>query len=314
MGFISEILGISRSSSEASKPRGIGEVEAALARLREERSTAKEGIADAMRTRDALLVVDETDKKIAALDAAADRHRLTLERCEKLEPILLEELASLRNEAKRKRWLEISVRYDVEARAFAGAFRATLERWQSLIAIRGEAQNSGFASEAGALIVPPYMLSQEMLDRFEAELDRQRDFAARKPEPKRQPAPTPPPQPKKPPPAAAPRKDFAHRPESFVAPSAGPQLDETENPAQMFRKRNRELSRLGEAPLPEGQVGVRLLKSGIEIDGAATWRGDEIAVPALQGRRLVENSAAEYIDPAPKSAPPPAAVEPDALR
>src|SRR5271168_3684844 len=132
MGFISEILGIARSSE--STPRGIGEVEAALARLREERSAAREAVAAAMRTREELLVVDESvsDKKIATLDAAADRNRLTLERCEKLEPILLEELASLRKEAQRKRWLEISKRYDVEARAFAAAFRATLERWQAL--------------------------------------------------------------------------------------------------------------------------------------------------------------------------------------
>ena len=57
-------------------------------------------------------------------------------------------------------------------------------------------------------------------------------------------------------------------------------------------------------------MGVLLLKSGIEIDGKTRWRGDEIAVPELQARRLVENDAAAYIDPAPKSAP--AAGESDA--
>ena len=82
----------------------------------------------------------------------------------------------------------------------------------------------------------------------------------------------------------------------------------------MHRKLDRELARLGDGPVPKGRVGIRLLKSDIDIgDGdGMRWRGDEIAVPELQARRLVENNAAEYI-PAPKSAPP-AAAESDGAR
>jgi hypothetical protein len=175
MGFISEIVRISRSSE--SKPRGIGEVEAALARLREERSTAKEAVTAAMRSREDELLVDGSDKRIAALDAAADRHRLTLERCDKLEPMLLEELAGRRDEAKRRAWQAMRERYDVSARGFAVSFGETLSKWEALVALRGQAQTAGFASEAGALTVPPYTLTRELLDAFEAALDRQRDQA-----------------------------------------------------------------------------------------------------------------------------------------
>ena len=314
MGLVSEILGLPRPDGAAAPPppRGIAEVETALSRLDGERRDAREALDRAKSARSELLLIDGSDKKIADLDADSDRHRLTLERCEKLEPLVRAELQSLQTEARRQRWREISQRYDGEARAFAAVFREALKKWQSLIAIRGEAISGFSQTDAGALAVPPHILTEMLLHLFEAELDRQRDFAARKPEPRRQ--PTPPPNKPPPPAALAPKGGFTHRwkpPEGSVAPSAGRLLDaEPQKPEHMFRKRNRELSRLGEAPLPEGQVGVLLLKSGIEIDGKTRWRGDEIAVPELQARRLVENNAAAYIDPAPKSAP--AAGESDA--
>ena len=73
-----------------------------------------------------MLLEDDSDKKIADLDAASDRHRLTLERLEQLEPLVRAELQSLQTEARRQRWREISERYDAEARAFATVFREAL--------------------------------------------------------------------------------------------------------------------------------------------------------------------------------------------
>jgi hypothetical protein len=64
----------------------------------------------------------------------------------------------------------------------------------------------------------------------------------------------------------------------------------------MVRKRDRELSVLGDTALPAGFVGIALLKSGIEIDGENRWRGDEIAVPQMQARHLVENNAAVFLE------------------
>lgn len=270
---ISDILGLSRRGKAA--PRGIGEVETALSRLADERKDAREALAQAMRTREELLLEDDSDKKIDDLDSASDRLRLTLERCDKLEPLLRAELQSLHDDAKRRRWQNLSERYDAEARAFAGAFRATLEKWQSLVAIRGEAQNSGFAAEAGALIVPPYTLAPELLDRFEADLDRQRDFATRKSRPAplavvaaAEPAPaikkTPPPRP----PAPA-RK---------TVPAPAP-----------------EFKPFTPTPDAEGLYKVVFLKKGYELeDGRKPSVGDVIALEKEQAYAVVRATVGEF--------------------
>src|SRR5580704_7333646 len=104
MGFISEILGALWPSDAEPAPRTIADVEAALSRLAGERKAAREAVAAAMQARDELLVVDETDKKIAALDATADKHRLTLERLDKIEPRLVGELQGLRDARRRQAW------------------------------------------------------------------------------------------------------------------------------------------------------------------------------------------------------------------
>ena len=310
MGLVSQILGLPRPDGAAAPPppRGIAEVEAALSRLDGERRDARQALDRAKSARSELLLVDGSDKQIADLDADSDRHRLTLERCDKLEPLVRAELQSLQSEARRRRWQETSERYDAAARIFAGAFRVALEKWQSLIAMRGEALCKFTQTQVGGLIVPPAVLTEDFLHRFEAELDRQRDFAAR---PERRRASRP---------LRRPGSETYSRQGGLICLKGGasppraaspPQLDpgaDGSDPRFLHRKLDRELARLGDGPVPKGRVGIRLLKSDIDIgDGdGMRWRGDEIAVPELQARRLVENNAAEYI-PAPKSAPPAAA-------
>ena len=191
MGLVSQILGLPRPDGAAAPPppRGIAEVEAALSRLDGERRDARQALDRAKSARSELLLVDGSDKQIADLDADSDRHRLTLERCDKLEPLVRAELQSLQSEARRRRWQETSERYDAAARIFAGAFRVALEKWQSLIAMRGEALCKFTQTQVGGLIVPPAVLTEDFLHRFEAELDRQRDFAARPEPPPRKPSP-----------------------------------------------------------------------------------------------------------------------------
>ena len=252
MGLVSEILGLPRpdGAAAAPPPRGIAEVETALSRLDGERRDAREALDRAKSARSELLLIDGSDKKIADLDADSDRHRLTLERCEKLEPLVRAELQSLQTEARRQRWREISQRYDGEARAFAAVFREALKKWQSLIAIRGEAISGFSQTDAGALAVPPHILTEMLLHLFEAELDRQRDFAAREREPAAADAPA-----EQTAAASGPggqRRLHAsvEAPEGSVAPSAGRLLDaEPQKPEHMFRKRNRELSRFSAKPL-----------------------------------------------------------------
>jgi hypothetical protein len=55
-----------------------------------------------MQEREMLLLQDDSDKQIAELDAAADRCRLTLERIEKAEPLLLAELGPFARRRSRR--------------------------------------------------------------------------------------------------------------------------------------------------------------------------------------------------------------------
>ena len=136
MGLINILLGNKKAA------RTITEIEAALARLVSERNIAKEAIASALTARDLLLLEDESDVRISKLDAAADRHRLTTERCDKLEPILLQELAAALGGARQVQWATLRSRYDTAATDFVQKSRAAITALEALARICGEAQGT----------------------------------------------------------------------------------------------------------------------------------------------------------------------------
>jgi hypothetical protein len=127
MGWLNDLLGTLKPGAKPAR-RSIGEVEKALAKLASKREEARTAISDLMKRREQLLLQDGSDALIAKADAEADRHRLTLERVEKAEPLLLAELAALRTEQKRQRWADLRARYNKEARAYAGIFRQAVEK------------------------------------------------------------------------------------------------------------------------------------------------------------------------------------------
>jgi hypothetical protein len=262
MGLISDLLG-----GKAKKRRSIADVEAAIARLADERRAAKEAIATAMRERDGLLLVDETDAKIADLDASTDRARLRLERLEKIEPSLLEELQALRAEAKQTAWRELRTRYDRAASDLAAALKPALEKRSLMMQIHGEATARGFASEcAGYFTPPPMMLNPEGVALFEAAIERAREIGAPRP------APAPKPQP-----AAAPKPPKAAR----VVPS--PPIA----PKPAF------------TPMPDaaGKIVIVFTKAGADIDGIGRVnRGDKVALPLDRAYGYVYSTVAEYED------------------
>ena len=286
MGLISELLGTLRGKKAT--PRTVADVEAALARLAVERTAAREAVTAAMREREALLLEDESDARIADLDATADRSRLTLERVEKLEPMILEELQGAREAAKREQWRRLfAEKYVPAVVTFAEAHRAALEALEALNVIRGEAQSAGFGSEA-AHAMPPVgnILTREILHYIEREADRAHDAANAKP---RKPAPIA--QPKAAPAPTSP-KPPSRRMVEMTAPASN-------DLAVLQRKRDRDLLRI-EGEIPPGHKALRLLRSDIEIKpGLMGWKGDEVALPEYQAHRMVENSAAEFIEPAP---------------
>jgi hypothetical protein len=172
------VANIIRGLRPGGKPakRPIADVEKDLQRLGGARADAREAVARAMRERDRLLLVNGSDKQIAELDLAADKARLVLERCERAEPLLLAELQGLRTEARQARWSELRLKYDAEARAYAGALRMAVEKQAEMIALGDTARREGFETESNATFTPPARLvSNDALNDYEAALDRQAD-------------------------------------------------------------------------------------------------------------------------------------------
>jgi hypothetical protein len=264
MGLISDILGGLRANGKPVK-RTVAEVEKALSKLAAERTAAREAVTKAMRKRDELLLIDDTDKKIDELDAAADRCRLTLERCEKAEPLLLGELAALRTEAKQARWRDLRSRYETASRDYTNVLREAVAKQGAMLALNDLARSEGFETEVIATFTPPMrILTADGLNEFELALDRQRDAeeAMR----------AAPPAPVAAMPAKAPTK---------VAPKAPPSPAPTARPGERIIQ-----------PGGEGLQRLVVVRSGIEIDDVQYGAGDIIALPHDKAQRLLRSSGA----------------------
>jgi hypothetical protein len=271
MGLVMNLL--SAVAGKKAVPLTIADLEVALERLAAERVAAREAVAQAMRERESLLLTDEDGKRIARAESEAARHRLTIERLDKLEPLLAAEFTSLRAEARRGAWNDLRTKYDAAAVAFAAAYRTALESLEALARIRGEAQEGGFAAEATAFAVAPNMLVAGLIDRFEAELERQRDAGRPKPAPAPRPV-APPPKAALAPVASAPKPKAA-----AVAPAPAPK--------PVFKP----------SADPEGNTRLVILRPGIELDGGARPRlGETVALPLDQASEIVRAGAAEFLE------------------
>ena len=303
MGLISDLFGTVRASGAKHVRRTIADVEAALARLAAERKTARAAVAEAMRQRDELLLVDETDEKIAGLDTLADHHRLTSERVEKLEPILLAELQELRSEAKRVRWSALRTQYDTAALDYARTVRDAIQKMAVMLNLNDEARREGFEREVMALFIPPMrVLTIDELNRFESEIERAREANAPKAAPSRPAAPK----------AAAPRpaadrnasgqlpqmRDQFAGPVAPTAPKPAP-APAPKAPTNRPRAAQPAAPREFKPPQPDenGAVAIVVIRPGLEIEGRDRPRaGETIRVPATQAAAIVRSGNADFAE------------------
>ena len=266
MGMISDILGLGRPKSG---PRTIADVELALGRLSAERTAARRAVDDARRERAELLLVDQTDERIAALDAAAHRAELTLERLDLAEPLLLRELEQLRSEAKQARWRGLREGYDAAAIDYANALRVAVEKMAVMLNLNDEARRAGFEHETQAAFIPPTrMISPDALNQFEVAIERAREMA--------RPRSAPTPMPKPAPAVDAPTKPIAAPPKA----------------AKPIPKAERQ--RIVE-PAGPGQVQARVQRSGYEANGRQYAQGDIIALAAETARQAIQNGALDGV-------------------
>jgi phosphoglycolate phosphatase-like HAD superfamily hydrolase len=271
MGIIADLLGTMGSKKAAS--RTIADVEGAIERLTAERATARAAVSSAIAERDGLLL-HGTDEEIESLDRAADRHRLVLDRLEALEPVLLQELATARGAAKAAKWQELRSRYDAAATDFVLKARPATAALEALARIRGEAQLTGFSSEAGTFHVAPNILAPDLIAMFEFSVESQRDATARRAQAPKAVAAIPPKQPAK----------SASAPSPAVTP---PKAAATPKPAKPAFEAKADKA---------GNTSIYVLRPGLEVAGRGRATGDVVSLPFDEAMRVVGTGAAEFAE------------------
>ena len=185
MGILSKIWGEPSKKAEPS----VAEAEAALSRLASERSAAQAEINELQTKRRSLLLVDDSDREIAAVDKASAAAELRLERLEEAEPGLVAGLTAARTRRRQAEWEQIRDEYFPAAATYLAAMRDARQAFDAVTGIIGKAQNRGFAAEATSLFpFPIHLLDVELLKRLNVAVERAEAAAYAPPRPAAPPA------------------------------------------------------------------------------------------------------------------------------
>jgi hypothetical protein len=253
------------------KPRTIPDVEESLSRVAAERETARAAVSAAMKRRDELLL-SGTDQEILALDAEADRHRLVLERLDRMEPVLLTQMTSLRTGAKAALWAELRGRYDASATSYRDALRVAVERKAELQNQHDEIRRRGFEHESRSLVTPTQWVTKESLNDYDIAIERSRESARQRPTPT--PAAV----------APAPKEPVKSAP----VPKVTPKPAVPPPPPKPF---------VPPTPDADGHVRITIIRAGVEIGGRGRVGAETVSVPAKEAERIVMSGAADYAAP-----------------
>jgi hypothetical protein len=283
MGLISEIRDVLKRKRGKAAPISdqIAAVNAAMARLRQEREAAEAGISAAAERRREILLEDASDDAIAELDREADRLHLQLERIDAVEPELLARLQDLQNAARRQQWQSLVYHHDEAMKAYLAAFGVLTERYADALAVWARAAAQGFNERLHRFVqLPaPHVVIPDVLYRLEREFGRVTGLSAPV-----SPAAVP----------ALAQPAVAATP-AAVANGHAPHAtaNGTVPPAPPAKKR---APRRPPAEAAAGEVAVYILRPGIELQGCQASIGDRFNLPSAEARRLVEQGAADFCD------------------
>ena len=248
MSVLSRFLAWNTAGGARGAAKTVAEAESALARLGDERRGTTAKIRALLDQRQALLLLDYFDAAIATVDAEVDALRLTIERLDAAEPVLMSELQGLRTDAKRALWAALQAKWNAAEVDYLAAFRAAVEAHEHLSVVRAEGIAAGFASEVAAVMpFAPHILDRGLLNQYEQERDRRIDAA--------QPRPAPQPRPAAPPPAPKPAAATASAKPAKAAPlkpAPAPALAKIEPPK----------------PDENGELRVKFILDGFEFPAA----------------------------------------------
>jgi hypothetical protein len=162
-------------TTPASPDAQAAEIEAAHARLAEDRALAQAVLDGLEARRQTLLVADAPEAQILALAAEADAARIRLEKCDAFE-IELEarqsELAGLEAERARREAFDV---YHAAACEYASSINSAIERLFTLRRAMGAVAADDIGQRLG-LEAPPILLTAERLQSFLRDIERAADF------------------------------------------------------------------------------------------------------------------------------------------
>ena len=156
------------------------DIDAALAKIAQERAAAQEVLDGLEQRRESLLLADAPDGDIAALDKEGDSARVRLEKCDRFEDELLARRGELQGIEAEVEWRRL---FDTHKAAcdFAASFNETCGRMFALRLATNAASASEIGRKFGLLTEPPpLILSGESLQKFLHETEMMSDLEARR--------------------------------------------------------------------------------------------------------------------------------------
>jgi hypothetical protein len=178
MGLIQAIFGRATKTIDASTLETVEEVQDALTRVKQQRQEQAAKISAATVRRSELLLLDDTDADIAALECDTEKAQLAIERLELMERELLQRLLALQDAKRRALWANLIERHNAATDDFIAKYEAALLAKKVMIWIVEDARRHGFIYEAKSLTEPLHLLTEEALEnfRFYREKNRPQDL------------------------------------------------------------------------------------------------------------------------------------------
>jgi hypothetical protein len=157
------------------------DIDAALAKISVERTSAQEVLAGLDRRREDLLLADAPASEIVKLDAEGDHARIKLEKLDVFEAEIHARLSEVEGIEAEVEWRRLFDERHVAACDFAASFNAAIGAMFALRSATNAASASPIARRFGLLTEPPpLILSGESLQKLLRETEMMADLEARR--------------------------------------------------------------------------------------------------------------------------------------
>ncbi len=165
---LDRLLGLARRNGELQQTEPASESDflaAALAELAGERAAAESAVTAAAEEREKLLLEPGSDPRIDELDREIERAQRKIERCDRIEPLLLAQLRNRRDTLRQQHFTLLAETYKAAVARYCATLRDLLAIKREIVSLRTAGEQHGF-TEARICFELPYIQCSDP-DRFE---------------------------------------------------------------------------------------------------------------------------------------------------